>query len=212
MFDKNYNNTSSLNCFDYEKYCVLDIETNGQKNPDIIEIAIQPLSSNPCDLPNPWSSLIKPNKNITQHATSIHRITNENVKYAPKCEELKYTIIDLLKNKCIIAHNAAYDLKVLRECIPEINQYEYIDTLRMAKYVWPNLYSYSLDYILLNKNIKSDIKYFTRHRAPYDANVTAKIFLLLLAEINYDINIYSNNQSKKSKNCSNNQFNLFGDI
>jgi exodeoxyribonuclease X len=58
-----------------------------------------------------------------------------------------------------------------------------VDTLRLAKAIWPGLSSYSLDTLADHAHLQQPAAGDTRrHRAGYDAELTAALFLTLATE------------------------------
>lgn len=68
-------------------------------------------------------------------AMAIHHVTNEMVADKPAFEgsSFKQTLIDLLKDNILVAHNADFDMMVLKNEGVETPQY--IDTLRVARHI-----------------------------------------------------------------------------
>ncbi len=68
-------------------------------------------------------------------AMAIHHITNEMIADKPAFEGSVYqqTLIDLLKENVLVAHNAEFDIMVLKnEGVETLN---YIDTLRVSRHI-----------------------------------------------------------------------------
>jgi DNA polymerase-3 subunit epsilon len=105
---------------------------------------------------------------------SIHGITEEDVEDKPEFNELWPQIKDDFNGKLIVAHNASFDMSVLRYVMDEYGiiypELSYSCTKIIAKKVWPNHISYCLDYIANNLNIE-----FVHHNAEEDASACAQI-------------------------------------
>lgn len=112
---------------------------------------------------------------------SIHGITEDDVKDKPEFIELWPQIKNYFVGKFIIAHNASFDMSVLRYVMNEYGiQYpelQYSCTMIIAKKIWPNYLSYCLDFIANNLEIK-----FNHHNAEEDAIACAKIAIKAMKE------------------------------
>jgi exodeoxyribonuclease X len=62
-------------------YAVVDVEGNGQQPPDLVELAILPITDGSIGETVTW--LVKPPRPITSFATRIHGITGRDVAGAP---------------------------------------------------------------------------------------------------------------------------------
>lgn len=104
----------------------------------------------------------------------LHGITEEMVEYAPEFCDIWPEISQLLEDRIILAHNASFDMNVLREVL---NQYQ-LDcppyrnacTVKISRKTWPELYNHRLntvaDYLGIN---------FKHHDALEDALACAQI-------------------------------------
>lgn len=106
----------------------------------------------------------------------VHGLTWEDVRAAPTFEELWPRIAPFLNNQLILAHNASFDIKVLRSALdvyrlpyPEAS---YNCTVRIAKKTWPEFYNYKLSTIAHELDVV-----FEHHHALEDAKVAAEIML-----------------------------------
>ncbi len=90
----------------------LDTETTGLGLQDeIIEICI--LESDGSVL---FESLVKPRGSISEGAYWAHRITQRMLKDAPSWRQIAPTLRLLLAGRRIAAYNAAFDLRMIRQC------------------------------------------------------------------------------------------------
>lgn len=107
------------------------------------------------------------------------------VKDKPTFPELWPKIKEILENNIIIAHNASFDISVLRHTLDKYNleypSFKYSCTRILSKKTWPSLINYKLDTLANMLNIQ-----FIHHKACEDAIATAKIFerILLVNSIN----------------------------
>jgi DNA polymerase III subunit epsilon len=133
-----------------------------------------------------FSHLICPPEcNFFYYNTMIHGITAEHVVDSPTFGQLWPKISHFLENQIVVAHNASFDMSVLRHSLytaeipfPNIS---YLCTLRISKKTWPGLDQYKLDFLADFHNLQLD-----HHEAGSDSRAAAE--LLLLAANETDIN------------------------
>ncbi|OIJ17070.1 hypothetical protein BKP37_00580 [Anaerobacillus alkalilacustris] len=121
--------------------------------------------------------LIKPtDMYFDPYCVNIHGITPEDVADKPSFEEIWKDISRMFDGSLVIAHNASYDMSVLRHSLDEINvEYPslfYNCTKNIAKKTWSGLPSYSLDVVARHLNIT-----FKHHHALEDARTAAQVYL-----------------------------------
>ncbi len=110
---------------------------------------------------------------------SIHGINRSDVYDKPTFSELWPSIKRYFENRLVIAHNASFDMSVLRSTLdyysipyPELS---YGCTLIMSRKHWPDRRGYSLNVIADLLNIQ-----FQHHHAMDDSLVCAQIALNIL--------------------------------
>jgi DNA polymerase III epsilon subunit-like protein len=148
---------------------VVDVEGNGQNPPEIIELAALPVSGT-ANRTRMRSWLIRPAKPITPIVTrTVHGISNADVINCPQWSDLAPEIARLLTGRVLVAHGAHVEYRVIGAHLPAWTPPMVLDTLRLAKNVWPSLSSYRLDRLVehaaLDISAVSDQK---PHRATYD--------------------------------------------
>ncbi len=101
------------------------------------------------------NSYFKPPVDISVGAMSIHHVTNAMVAQKPAFEgsDDKSTLQTLLQDHTLIAHNASFDIGILKN--EGVETKTFIDTLRIARHVIDSE-SYKLQYLryLLDLNIE----------------------------------------------------------
>lgn len=110
------------------------------------------------------------------YAQKVHGIKKEDVMYEPEFDELWDEIRPYLEEKIVIAHNAAFDIGVLRKTlvnykIPLPKLYYYCSCI-IARKAWSENTKSSLDFLCNQESIE-----LNHHRADSDAIACAKIFL-----------------------------------
>ncbi|MEX5711619.1 3'-5' exonuclease [Parafrankia sp. FMc6] len=157
---------------------VVDLEGNGQQPPDLVELAVVPITAGVIGKPVTW--LVRPQTPITGFARRIHGITNEMVADAPVFADIEKDVRTALEGVAIVAHNAPVDLGVLHRKLPGWEPVEAFDTLRLARRLRPDRVSYRLGALVEAFDLAEGLPPELRpHRAAYDALVAARLFALL---------------------------------
>ena len=98
----------------------------------------------------------------------------------PTIEEVLPKFLEFTKDAVMVAHNSAFDMGFIRRDAKKYMGIDYkppvIDTLQMARDLYPDLKGYNLD--RLNKTFKLSLE--NHHRAIDDAQSTAKLFIMFL--------------------------------
>lgn len=155
-------------------FVVVDLETTGldYKLERILEIGAVRMVNG--EIREPFHALVDPLMEIPN--TAIHGIDNQMVSGAPTIEEVLPKFLEYLGNDPFVAHNAIFDYNFINH-----NAQQYlnttidnpmIDTLAIAKEVFPQDKSHSLETLLSKLNQTSD----GMHRALNDTMALAKIF------------------------------------
>lgn len=160
-------------------YAVLDIETTGGKfnEEGITEIAIYKYDG--YSITDQFISLINPEKPIQDFVVKLTGINNKMLRNAPKFYEVAKRIIEITEDCVLVAHNAAFDYRILKTEFKRLG-YNFdrntICTVEVSKVLIPDENSYSLG--KLSRSLGIPIS--DRHRATGDAQATVKLFKLLL--------------------------------
>lgn len=92
-------------------FVVLDTETTElDEKAEIVEIAI--LDKNGSVL---MDTLVKPRNKIPSQASSIHGITNHDVKDAPTWADIYPKFSEAIKNKTVVIYNSKYDNRIIKQ-------------------------------------------------------------------------------------------------
>jgi exodeoxyribonuclease X len=160
------------------RYAVADVEGNGQQPPDLVELAIMPITDGTPGQVATW--LVRPPRPITGIAARIHKIRNDDVATAPPFADIEQQVRDSLAGRLLIAHNAHVDLAVLQRCMPGWQPPGTLDTLRLARRLHPGLPSYKLGSLVTTFGLNTGLPLgMAPHRAAYDVTVTTRLFLTL---------------------------------
>jgi len=160
-------------------YVVVDVEGNGQRPPDLVELAAVPIIGGKIGDAQSW--LVRPDTTITRMARNIHGITNDAVAAAPTFADIHAAVLDAVADAVLVAHNAHVDVGVLQRKLGDWQCPEVFDTLKLSRRLRPELPSHKLgalvDALLLGDDLPPGL---TPHRATYDALVTARLFVKLV--------------------------------
>lgn len=122
--------------------------------------------------------LIKPPQwpYFSPYNIAVHGITPQDVVGAPRWQQIWNEVSDLLHEQVVVAHNAAFDMNVLRSTLAAHGlahpTFEYFCSVSMSRKVWPGRASYGLRPMCDMHGIG-----FKHHRAGNDAEATAELVL-----------------------------------
>ena len=165
---------------DDEEFVVFDIETTGLNSHtnEIIEIGAVKIKAG--RIVDRYSQLINPGRPIPYHITEITSITDEQVANEPKIDEVIGKFVDFIGDAVLVAHNAPFDMGFIKRDIKKYLNIDYqcsvIDTLQMARDLFPDLKKYGLGD--LNKTLGLALE--KHHRAVDDSQATANMFIIFL--------------------------------
>ncbi|WP_242637654.1 3'-5' exonuclease [Desulfobacter hydrogenophilus] len=162
-------------------YTVLDTETTGldTQNDEIISIGAVRIVNGRILTGEKFNQLIDPKMNIPLESEKIHGINNEMVKGKPNIKEVLPLFYQFSKNTVLVAHNAAFDMKMfsMKEAETGIKfDSPLLDTLLLALIVYPMHKRHDMAAIASF----AGVNIVGRHTAMGDASATAEIFLKLI--------------------------------
>ena len=163
-------------------YCVLDLETTGfsATTEKITEVGIMKVKNG--EVIDEFSTFVNPEKHIPERVTEVTNITDEMVADAETIEKVFPKILEFLgdeKETVIVAHNANFDVGFLKQNAKVLGhkfEYTYLDTLSLAKDLFPDYKKYKLGKIAENLGIKVEVA----HRALDDVDTTVKVFNVMI--------------------------------
>lgn len=152
----------------------IDFETANEKRNSPCAIGVVVANEN--GIVDEFYSLINPMMHFSSFNTRIHGIREEDVADAPTFAELWPTLNDYLSHNIVIAHNASFDMSVIRNTLDYFNltypEMDYLCTVNISKRIWPGLENHKLNTIAGYHGIS-----FEHHHALEDARVAAKILM-----------------------------------
>ena len=155
------------------------IETTGLsfKTEKITELGAVKLKNG--EIIDTFESFVNPEKPIPDKIVQITNITDDMVKDAPTIEEILPKFIEFMGDSVLVAHNASFDIGFIRYNAEQIGyklDNTYIDTLRLAKELFPDYKKYKLGIIAENLGIKVEVA----HRALDDVITLVKVFNVMI--------------------------------
>ena len=159
-------------------YCVFDLETTGFsfRTEKITEIGIMKIRNG--EIIDTFETFVNPEKPIPLKVQEVTHITDDMVKDAPKIEEILPKVMEFFGDSVLVAHNADFDTGFLRYNCQQLGykfENTYLDTLALAKNLFPNYKKYKLGVIAENLGIEV----LVAHRALDDVDTTVKVFNIM---------------------------------
>ncbi len=164
------------------EYCVLDLETTGLsfRTEKITEVGIIKIRNG--EIVDEFECFVNPEKPIPQEVVEVTHITDEMVKDAETIDKVIPKIIDFIGDSVLVAHNADFDIGFLKHNFAEYGydlENTYIDTLRLAKVIFPDMKKYKLGLIAEKLEIKVDVA----HRALDDVKTLVQVFNVMIEKL-----------------------------
>ena len=163
-------------------FVVFDIETTGldKYQNHITEIGAVKVENGV--ITDKWSTFVNPGEPIPQNIVELTSITDEMVKDAPAIAEVLPDFLAFCKGCVLVAHNARFDvgfISVAAKRCEILFNFAYLDTLQLARCLYPQLANHKLNNLTRHLNIMLE----NHHRAVDDAKATADIFVKMLEEL-----------------------------
>ncbi len=191
---------------------VLDFETSGM-SPDYgdraIEIGAVRLENGV--VVDEFQALMNPGFRITGFIEGFTGISNQMLAKAPSCEEVMAQFADFLGDSNLLAHNASFDQRFLDHELKQIKR-EYAGafccSMLVSRRVFQEAPNHKLGTLVNYVNLPVEGQF---HRALYDAQMTAGIWLAMLAKIrvDYDCDAISFSTMQKLSRVSKKQVGKF---
>lgn len=161
------------------EYCILDIETTGLsfRTEKITELGAVIYKNG--EVIDEFECFVNPEKPIPEEVVEVTHITDDMVKDAETIETILPKFLDFIGDRIIVAHNADFDVGFIKYNAEKLGiklENTYIDTLRLAKDLFPDYKKYKLGIIADNLGIKVDVA----HRALDDVITLVKVFKVML--------------------------------
>ena len=163
-------------------YCVLDLETTGlsAKTEKITEIGIMKIVNG--EVVDKFSEFVNPEKHIPERVQEVTHITDDMVIDSPKIDEIFPRVLEFIKGSVLVAHNATFDIGFLKNVAKNLGyefDYTYVDTLPLARKLYPELKKHKLGKIAEHLGIEV----LVAHRALDDVDTTVKVLKEMMKEL-----------------------------
>ncbi len=169
---------------------VLDFETTGlspNQGDRAIEIGAVKLENG--IVTAQFQQLMNPGRRVSSFIEGYTGITNNMLRTAPPCEEVMDEFADFIGNANLVAHNASFDQRFLDAELDIIGR-QYGGTFACSMLIARRLYqsapNHKLGSLVEYKNIETDGVF---HRALADSEMTAKLWMQMLDDLNLDFKI-----------------------
>lgn len=175
------------------KGLVLDTETTGLKDPQVIELAYLAID-NQLVIEKPiYCQLFKPNKDIEPMALKVHGIHPSKLEGKPNTAHIKTHAPDVFDdNIYIIGHNINYDIGAIKNSVGS-HDFKVICTKRLASKVLPNQKSYSLVNLITALDPSTAEKHVKNaHSADADVLMTYELLCIIARRIEQNTGVKCN--------------------
>ena len=163
---------------------ILDFETTGL-SPDngdrAIEIGAVKLENGV--VTERFQELMNPGRNVSYFIEDYTGITNKMLSKAAPCEEVMARFADFIQGQNLVAHNASFDKRFLDSELQQISSNydgQFVCSLLVSRRLYQSAPNHKLGTLINYKGIASNGSY---HRALYDAQMTAKLWLTMIDDI-----------------------------
>jgi DNA polymerase-3 subunit epsilon len=163
---------------------VLDFETTGL-SPNMgdraIEIGAVRLERG--QVVDRFQALMNPGKPVSAFIENYTGITNRMLNRAAPCDEVMHEFSDFMGDSNLVAHNASFDKRFLDAELGRISRsYDghFACSLLVARRLYQQAPNHKLGSLIAYKNIPSEGGF---HRALYDSEMTAKLWMAMLDDI-----------------------------
>lgn len=159
-----------------EAYIVMDVETTGLSTEydEIIEVAALRVQNG--EVVGQFSTLVRPENEISEFVTELTGITNAELSAAEPIETILPDFKDFIGADILVGHNINFDVNFLYDafcrCSGYIMQNDFVDTMRIARKLLPELEHHRLDDLIRYCGIEER----ETHRALNDCHKTFDIY------------------------------------
>lgn len=163
------------------EFAAIDFETATAARDSACSVAVSKLTDG--KLNDAFYSLIKPRDlRFSYQNIQIHGIRPQDVYNKPDFAAVWPSLVRELEGKVVVAHNAAFDMSVLRACLRAYAlpppRFDYFCTVKLARRLWPELENHRLNTLGAHFGIA-----FQHHNALADARTCAQIAYLAMQKM-----------------------------
>lgn len=163
---------------------ILDFETTGL-SPDMgdraIEIGAVRLVNG--EVSERFQELMNPGRRVSGFIEDYTGISNEMLAGVDSCEQVMDRFADFIADDNLIAHNASFDKRFLDAELARIGRRyrgDFSCSLLLSRRIFQDAHSHKLAELVQFKNIPSEGGF---HRALFDSEMTAKVWVAMLEDI-----------------------------
>ncbi|AKG73789.1 PolC-type DNA polymerase III [Salinicoccus halodurans] len=164
-------------------FVVFDVETTGlsSKYDQIIELAGVKVRNG--EIVDRFERFSNPNEPLTETIKEITGITDDMLVGAPPIDEVITDFKEWVGDAIFVAHNASFDMGFIEAAYKQVGLESYtngvIDTLELSRTINKEFKKHGLNILAKKYNVELT----QHHRAIYDAEATAYIFIKMLSQI-----------------------------
>ncbi|TRX57052.1 PolC-type DNA polymerase III [Thalassomonas sp. M1454] len=187
------NNTSvkQSNNIAADTIVVLDFETTGlspEQGDRAIEIGAVRIRNG--EVIDSFQELMNPGRRINSFIEQYTGITNPMLSKAKPCADVMSRFADYIGDDNLLAHNASFDKKFLDAEFTRINRSykgSFACSLLVSRRVYQDAPNHRLGTLVDYKNLSSEGNF---HRALFDSQMTAKLWLKILEDLGEQYQLY----------------------
>ena len=162
-----------------DRYVVFDVETPNHYNDRMSAIGITVIKDGV--IANEFFSFVNPEEPFDEFNTELTGISAATVADAPTFRELWSRIEPIMASGVLVAHNAAFDLGVLKSCLKAYGiswkeKVSYLCTVKIGRKMLPDM-RHNLDVMCNHYDIELD-----HHKADSDSHACAEILFKYMEE------------------------------
>lgn len=163
-------------------FVVFDIETTGLNNKTngVTEIGAVKVENG--IITDKWSTFVDPERDIPENIQALTGISNDMVKGAETISQILPKFKEFCRGCVLVAHNADFDMGFMKQKAKESGMdfsFPYLDTMMLARCMFPSLHNYKLDTLTNHLNVILE----NHHRAVDDAKATAEAFVKMIEQL-----------------------------
>jgi DNA polymerase-3 subunit epsilon len=163
---------------------ILDFETTGL-SPTMGDRAIEvgAVKIEKGNITEKFQALMNPGRPVSPFIEDYTGITNKMLSQAAPCAEVMTEFSDFIQGQNLVAHNASFDKRFLDNEFQRISSNydgQFACSLLVSRRLYQAAPNHKLGTLIKYKNIVSNGSF---HRALYDAEMTAKLWLAMIDDI-----------------------------
>ncbi len=156
-------------------FCALDLETTGNNAALHMIVEVGMVRFRMSGIVEIYESLVNPGVKIPEEVISVHGITDDMVRNAPRIGDILADISRVVRDSILVIHNPGFDLSFLGWAFHKHEWkspvMEAVDTVRLSRIAWPGLRNYKLETVC--ESLRLNI---SPHRALPDALACMEVF------------------------------------